>query len=212
MTTTAVSDSPTRARHIFRRHERERVERKVRTWSVSLGFVGVIAVLISAWGALVPYLGPAMGFGGDGSASWHWNLSHALISLIPGGVGIIVGLSLLAPRGASVGRSRFGLTWAGLFAIASGAWFMVGPLAWPVLNNTRAYFVSATPLRELEYWIGYALGPGLIVAMCGAFALGWAARHDRPLGAVGAGVEDRVTSEVTASEQTSTAADQSKVA
>jgi hypothetical protein len=196
MATTTFTDSGTRSHRILRR--RERTTPRTRTWSISLGLVGLIALAVSAWGALVPYVGPAIGFAGDGSSSWHWNLAHTLIGLIPGAVGVLVALYLLAPRGAAVGRSKFALSWAGLLAIASGAWFMIGPLAWPVLYTSRPYFVSATPLRELEYWIGYALGPGLILAMCGAFAMGWATRHDRPL-ASRAGDPDVVVDEVATS-------------
>jgi hypothetical protein len=153
----------------------------VRSFSLSLSVVGLLAVLVSAWGALVPYLGPGIGFGADGSGSWHWNLAHSLLGLVPGAVGIVVGLSLMAPRGASVTRSRLNLGWDAALALAAGAWFAVGPLAWNDLYGR--FFVTATPMRTLEYWVGYALGPGLILAACGAFALGWAARHDRPLGA-----------------------------
>jgi hypothetical protein len=179
MTTATFPEGQARVHRIF--HRREKTVQRERTWSVSLGLVGFVAVVLAAWGGLVPYLGPAIGFGADGTSSWHWSLSHTLIGLVPGAVGVAVGLLLLAPRGTAVGRSKFALSWSGLVAIASGAWFMIGPLAWPVLYTSRAYFQAATPLRELEYWIGYALGPGLILAVCGAFALGWAARHDRPL-------------------------------
>jgi hypothetical protein len=198
MATTTFTEGAagTGTHRIFRR--REKTVPRVRTWSVSLGLVGVIAVAVSAWGGLVPYLGPAIGFGGDGTPSWHWSLSHTLIGLVPGAVGLVVGLLLLAPRGTAVGRSKFALSWSGLVAIASGAWFMIGPLAWPVLYTSRAYFQAATPLRELEYWIGYALGPGLILAVCGAFALGWAARHDRPLRARSTG-QDMPADEAVAS-------------
>src|SRR6202034_4665416 len=76
-----------------------------------------------------------------------------------------------------VGRGRISLTGAGLISLASGAWFAVGPWAWPVVENTKSYFVSATPLHTLANIGGYALGPGLIAAGCGAFFLGWASRH-----------------------------------
>jgi hypothetical protein len=164
---------------LHRRHAAtERVARQ-RTFSVSLTLVGLVAVLVSAWGALVPFLGPAIGFGADGSGSWHWNLAHSLLGLVPGAVGIVIGLSMMAPRGVSVARSRLNLSWDALLAVAAGAWFVVGPLAWNVAYGR--FFVSASPTRTMEYWVGYALGPGLLLAVCGAFALGWAARHDRPL-------------------------------
>src|SRR5580698_7552627 len=93
--TTASYPQPSAHRHhlLHRRHAAtERVARQ-RTFSVSLTLVGLVAVLVSAWGALVPFLGPAIGFGADGSDSWHWNLAHSLLGLVPGAVGIVVGLS-----------------------------------------------------------------------------------------------------------------------
>jgi hypothetical protein len=158
----------------------------VRSSSISLGMVGFIALVASAWGGIVVFVGPTFGFSADGAASWHWDLSHVVLALIPGALGCVAALTFLAPANANVTSRRLGLTTAGIIGIASGAWFVVGPLAWPVLVNTHSYFVVATPLRELEYQIGYALGPGLILVMCSAFAIGWAARHNRPLEAMGA--------------------------
>jgi hypothetical protein len=149
--------------------------------------VGFVALVVSAWGAIVPFVGPTFGFSADGAASWHWQLSHVVLALIPGALGCLVGLTLLAPANETVTRRRLSLTAAGIIGIASGAWFVIGPVAWTVLVNTHSYFiVFASPLRALEYQVGYALGPGLILVMCSAFAIGWAARHNRPLEAVGA--------------------------
>ncbi|HEY1828263.1 MAG TPA: hypothetical protein VGF87_09585, partial [Acidimicrobiales bacterium] len=89
-----------------------------------------------------------------------------------------------------VTRSRLNLSWDALLAMAAGAWFVVGPLAWNVAYGR--FFLAASPTRTLEYWVGYSMGPGLVLAVCGAFALGWAARHDRPLNA-GAANETGVT-------------------
>ncbi|MGH9304537.1 MAG: hypothetical protein ACRDZ5_09020, partial [Acidimicrobiales bacterium] len=52
-----------------------------------------------------------------------------------------------------------------------GAWFVIGPLAWPVLEGAHV-FVGASPLVELTYWIGYSLGPGLLLAMLGGLSMG----------------------------------------
>lgn len=186
MTTATLGDTGGRSHRFLHRHTKtETAPPRTRTWSVSLGLVGLGALAVAAWGGLVPYLGPAINFSADGTGSWHWNLAHALIGLIPGAAGVLAGLALLAPKRAAVVRNRLGLTGAGLLAMVAGAWFVVGPLAWPVLYNGTRFFASATPMRTLEYWIGYALGPGVLLAMAGAFALGWAARHDRPLGSRG---------------------------
>lgn len=154
----------------------------VRTVSASLWMLGIVTLLISAWGGIVPYVGPLFGFSADGAGSWHWNLAHAVLALTPGAVGCFVALTFFARVSSTkVARRRVSLSAAGLIAIASGAWFVVGPLAWPVLTSSGSYFVTAAPLRELANQVGYALGPGLILAMCGSFALGWAIRHNRPI-------------------------------
>jgi hypothetical protein len=150
-----------------------------------LGTVGLLLVAISAWGAIVPFLGPTFGYSADGAGSWHWSLTHAVVSVAPGAVGVVIGMVILAgSRGLVVGRGRLSLAGAGLIVLAAGAWFAVAPWAWPVVDNTRAYFVGASPLRFLANIAGYALGPGLIVAACGAFFLGWATRHQNTGAAV----------------------------
>jgi hypothetical protein len=156
-----------------------------RTRSISLGAVGLVALVASAWGGIVPFVGPTFGFSGDGLGSWHWNLSHAVLALIPGAIGCLFAVSLMGRTAAGATGRRVGLTFGGLMAIASGAWFVIGPLAWPILVTGSHYFVASSPLGELEHQVGYALGPGLILAACGAFAIGWSARHDRPLGTLG---------------------------
>ena len=47
----------------------------------------------------------------------------------------------------------------------------LGPLAWPALKGS-VFFIGASPLKELEYWIGYSLGPGGLLLILGAFVLG----------------------------------------
>jgi hypothetical protein len=181
------------------RGERTAVGSPVRTVSISLSTIGIVTVMISAWGGIVPYVGPTFGYTADGSASWQWSLTHSVLALVPGAIGCLAGLSFLAriPE-RSIGRRKTSLSMAGLIAGLCGAWFVIGPLAWPVIDNTRAYFVGASPLRQLANEVGYSLGTGLILAMCGAFAIGWATRHNRPLTA-GGGVTESASPMVPAS-------------
>jgi hypothetical protein len=65
-----------------------------------------------------------------------------------------------------------------------GAWFAVGPLAWPVISNGGSDFVASTHLRVLVYEVGYRIGTGLILVICGAFVDGWASRHPQKATAV----------------------------
>jgi hypothetical protein len=165
------------------RFERSEVERNaaqtgVRLGRIGLGTAGVTAVLASAWGGIVPFVGPLFNFSGDGSGSWHWNLAHAVLALAPGAAGVLLGLFVIAEsRGIVVGKGRLSLAAAGTLLMVCGAWFAMGPLAWPVLSNSGTYFSASSHLRLLAYEVGYSIGVGLVLVVCGAFVDGWASRH-----------------------------------
>jgi hypothetical protein len=140
-----------------------------RTYTPSIETAGLLTLLVGAWGGIVPFVGPLFGFSADGSRSWTWSLPHALLSLTPGAVAVTAGVLVMA-AGGTLYRPG-GLKLGGLMAALCGAWFVIGPVAWPVLEHSRV-FVGASPMRELAYWIGYSLGPGTLLAALGAFVLG----------------------------------------
>lgn len=152
-----------------------------------IGVVGILAVLVGAWGGIVPFVGPTFGFSGDGSASWYWDFAHAMLWLVPGAVAVACGLAMLGliPR-ALAGLGRFGSLATGIVVVACGAWFVVGSVAWPVLRHSVAVFAPASPIKELAYQVGYSLGPGVLLTMFGAFAVGWAVRSRRAVSFPGA--------------------------
>ena len=159
----------------------------IRTVPASLALLGILTILISAWGAIVAYVGPSFGYSADGATSWSWTLSHTVLALVPGAIGLLAGIVIWArSSNLSIGSGRIGLAFAGFVALICGSWFVIGPFAWPVIDNTHAYFAPASPLHLLANLVGYSLGTGLILAACGAFALGWAVRHQRPFEAAAA--------------------------
>jgi hypothetical protein len=168
---------------------------RVGVGSFKLGVVGVVAVLSSAWGGIVPYVGPIFGYSGDGASSWHWNSAHAVLALIPGALGVFLGFIVIEEaRGAAVGRRRMTLSTAGVLLVLCGAWFAIGAFAWPVLSSGGSYFATGSHLRVLTYEIGYGIGTGLVLVACGAFVAGWAARPQPQLPAPSeppAGLEER---------------------
>jgi|SRR5579862_2317526 len=149
-----------------------------------LGVLGVLTFFLGAWGGIVPFVAPTFRFSADGSASWHWSLAHALLWLVPGAFAAVSGLFMLGlvPR-AVAGLARLGSAVAGLTAATCGAWFVLGPFAWSVLEHSGGLFVPASALREFTYEVGYSLGPGLLLGMFGAFAVGWAVRSRRSFSA-----------------------------
>ena len=79
---------------------RERTRTGAHVGRIGLGAVAATLVLISALGAIIPYVGPVFGYSADGTGSWYWSSTHSVLALIPGVIGMLVGLSVLA---ASVG-------------------------------------------------------------------------------------------------------------
>jgi hypothetical protein len=135
---------------------------------LSVEMAGVLACAFGAWGGIVPFVGPIFGFSADGTSAWTWNLSHALLFLAPGTVALLGGLAIIVGGRAVLGR-HVGLALAGALVAIAGAWFVVGPLAWPVLEGA-SIFSPSSALRVFEYWIGYSLGPGGILIALGSFA------------------------------------------
>src|SRR5665213_2753857 len=98
---------------------------------LSLILGGFLALLVSAWAAIVPFVGPSFGFSPDGTASWTWNRAHALGALAPGVVSLLACLIIVViarhPTGTLV-SSR--LVSAGLLIFLCGAWFASVPVVW----------------------------------------------------------------------------------
>ncbi len=146
----------------------------VRVMPSGLGIAGLLMLVLGAWGGIVAFVGPTFGFGAGASPAWTWNLAHFLVGLVPGVAAVLAGLFVLGRLGsAAVGEGRFGVALAGLLAMLAGAWFTIAPQAWAVLYD-GLYFLPASHLRQLADEGGYAVGPGALIAMSGAFALGWA--------------------------------------
>jgi hypothetical protein len=145
----------------------------------SVEMAGFLTLLLGAWGGIVPYVGPVFGFSGDGTGSWTWSTSHALLFLIPGAAACLAGLFMMLGGLSRHAVGRGIVAFGAILAIVCGAWFIVGPLAWPALEGSP-FFVASSPLHQLAHWIGYSLGPGALLIALGAFVLG----RDRREGAV----------------------------
>ncbi|MGA8297286.1 MAG: hypothetical protein WB770_09615 [Acidimicrobiales bacterium] len=135
---------------------------------LSVEMAGALACAFGAWGGIVPFVGPIFGFSADGTPSWTWNLTHTILFLLPGAAAFVGGLAIVAGSRSVLGR-HVGLAIAGALVAIAGAWFIVGPLAWPVLKGVSVFSATGA-LRSLEYWIGYSLGPGGFLIALGSFA------------------------------------------
>jgi hypothetical protein len=151
----------------------ESAERSVIISRTSFGliFASFLAVLVSAWAGIVPYLGPTFGFSADGTSSWTWDSAHTYGALVPGAVGVIFSVLVLAGARRPLGTQSAGtLASAGFVVFLCGAWLTVVPVVWPVIMSP--YFHSPSPSMTLAHWLGYASGPGLLLAAFGAYVMG----------------------------------------
>ncbi|MHB8681540.1 MAG: hypothetical protein ACYDA2_05525 [Acidimicrobiales bacterium] len=148
--------------------------------AVGLGTLGILTLLVGAWGGIVPFVGSIFGFSADGSVSWYWSLPHALLWLAPGAAAVVAGLMMLGlmPR-AAIGFGRSGAFGAGMLAVLAGAWFVIGPLSWPALQRSAGVFMPAGPMHMFADMVGYSFGPGVLLVLFGGLALGMAGRRRR---------------------------------
>jgi hypothetical protein len=156
------------------------------TGKVFLAFLLALGItLVGAWAAAVSYAGPAYGYAIDNAGAWQETNNRLVLHLVPGAVAALSGLMLLFTVGsARSGRGRF---WTGLFALlvmAAGVWLVIGRGALASYNGSSS--VSTIPgspgwafeLRMIHEW-----GPGLLLAIFGAWSLGLQAvsRRLRPV-------------------------------
>ena len=133
---------------------------------------GLAVVLISLWGAGVAYAGPTFHFGPADAAAWQWTTPHAVLNLLPGLGGMAAGLMMtLSRRGGGLVLNRA----AGLTALASGAWFILGRAIYPIFYGAAAPSYTAashSPLANFATVLGYGLGVGILLAAFGGVFLG----------------------------------------
>jgi hypothetical protein len=132
---------------------------------------GLMAVIVGAWGAVAGYVGPYFGFRPVAHATWVTNLDNGLLHLAPGAVAAGAGLMLMAFGPARRSVRGGGLMLPALLLLAAGAWFVIGPVAWPTFESGPAFTPLLSPTRNLLDVAGASYAPGLVLVMLGGMAL-----------------------------------------
>lgn len=130
---------------------------------------GVLLVLLGAWGALIPFIGPSFHYAYSPDRSWTYTSGRLWLEILPGAVALLGGLIVLAA--ATRPAALFG-AW---LAAMSGAWFVVGQTLstlWTTSGTPAAgYPAGGTVTRAVEQ-IGFFTGLGAVIMFFAAMALG----------------------------------------
>lgn len=138
-----------------------------RTRGVASGF---LVLVLGAWGALVPFIGPHFGYAYTPNATWVWTTGRLWLEVVPGAVAVLGGLVLMGSASRAAGL------WAGWLTALAGAWFAVGPIVsrlWTADGQPQTGApVGTSTLQSVVEQIGFFTGLGVVIVFLAAAALG----------------------------------------
>jgi hypothetical protein len=127
---------------------------------------GLLLVLLGAWGALIPFVGPYFDFAYTPNTAWAWTAARGWLEVFPGLVTVLGGLLLISSRNRAT--AMFG----GWLAVLGGAWFIVGTaLAVPLHLGDIGQPVASTDGRRALLQIAYFSGLGALIVFFGGGVL-----------------------------------------
>jgi len=127
---------------------------------------GLLLVVLGAWGALIPFVGPHFNFAYTPDQEWTWTAARGWLEVLPGVATIVGGLLLVASRNRAT--AMFG----GWLAALAGAWFVVGGEVAPLLGvGVVGDPVAVTDRKRALLEVSYFSGLGLLIVFLGAAAL-----------------------------------------
>jgi hypothetical protein len=128
---------------------------------------GFLLILLGAWGALVPFVGPYFNFAFTPDQEWFWTGERGWLEVLPGAATALGGLLLL------VSGNRATAMLGGWLTVLAGAWFVVGrALAGPLGIGNVGAPVADTETKRVWLELTYFYGLGALIVFFGAVALG----------------------------------------
>lgn len=128
---------------------------------------GVLLIVLGAFGALLPLLGPIFDFGLAPKKTWYWTASRWWLEVLPGAVCVVGGLLLL------LAANRIMISLGASLGVAAGVWFIVG-------RDLASLFHLGTPsgplstnrsVAAIETLAAYS-GLGAVILVLAATAFG----------------------------------------
>jgi hypothetical protein len=136
--------------------------------------IGGLLMLLGAWGAVIPFVGPYFGYAFTPDKAWAYTSGRLWLSIVPGAVAFLGGLLVLASdRMAAPGA---------FLAALGGAWFVLGQSivaeafsgdsissGSPVTASGAAF--GPTTMKFFE-GLGFFDGLGVVIVFFAALAMG----------------------------------------
>jgi hypothetical protein len=130
---------------------------------------GFLLVLLGAWGALIPFIGPYFHYAYTPDATWTYNTARLWLEILPGAAVFLGGILLMIATGRHI--ALFGA----ILAAAAGAWFALGTILSPLWNNHVTLGGSPTGstqfIRIMEQ-LGFFSALGVLIVFVAAAAFG----------------------------------------
>jgi len=128
---------------------------------------GSLLVLLGAWGALIPFVGPYFDYGYTPTNTWNYTNARLVFDILPGLGAVIGGLLVLGSA------HRLMAMFGGLLAAAGGAWFVLGvPLSATWDGPTVGSPMGDTTTQQVLEYVGFFGGLGVAIVFLAAFASG----------------------------------------
>ncbi|BBY00279.1 hypothetical protein [Mycobacterium seoulense] len=127
---------------------------------------GLLLVILGAWGALIPFVGPRFDFAYTPDREWAWSSARGWLEVLPGAATVLGGLLLI------VAGNRVAAMLGGWLAVLAGAWFVVGGQFAPLLGiGSAGDPVAATERKRAVLEVTYFSGLGALIIFVGGVAL-----------------------------------------
>lgn len=127
---------------------------------------GLLLVILGAWGALIPFVGPHFNFAYTPDRDWAWSSARGWLEVAPGAATVLGGLLLI------VAGNRVAAMLGGWLAVLAGAWFVVGGQVAPLLGiGSAGDPIAATERKRAVLEVTYFSGLGALIIFVGGVVL-----------------------------------------
>jgi hypothetical protein len=127
---------------------------------------GLLLILLGAWGALIPFVGPYFHFAYSPDQAWAWSTARAWLEVFPEVTTALGGFLLLTSGNRAT--AMFGGWLAGI----AGAWFVVGRALAPTLRlGDVGQPLAGTDAKRAVIEIAYFSGLGALIVFLGGAVL-----------------------------------------